>query len=126
MSSIVILTSEPRDIVAFVVNFFNGRGWRQGWCEVRPANSLLPFLPFCASSEGYFKGVQIVCQFGQVDIGESISSLLVSLRTLMGPPMEAPENSCGAARLQGSACDSLHSDVLRKGLRTQAFWRAVG
>ena len=65
MSSIIIPTLDPRDIMSSLsTSSIVEVGGRDG--EVRPADSFLPLFPFCVSSEGYFKGAQIVHHFGQV------------------------------------------------------------
>ena len=75
MSSIIIPTSEPRDIMSSLST--------SSIVEVDSRDSVkfnqLSFLclSFCTSSEGCYKGVQIVCWFWQVNIDKGVSSLLV-------------------------------------------------
>ena len=98
MSSIVILTSEPRDIMSSlstssIVEVDGGGGVR-----FDQLSFFCLFFPSAQAVKATSRGHKLCANFGKLTLARVSQACWYSSYT-DGPPMEAPENSCGAGHL---------------------------
>jgi len=113
MSSIVILMLEPRDIVSSLsTSSIVEVGSRDG-VKLDQLTVFCLFFPSVQAVKATSRGRKLCADLGKLTL-VSVSQACWYSSYTDGPPMEAPENSCGTGCLWGSAV-TLHSDVLCKG-----------
>jgi len=102
MCSIVIPMSDPRDIVSLlstssIVEVSSGDG-----VKLDQLMFFCLFFPSAQAVKATSRGCKLCADLGRLTLASVSHACWYSSYT-DGPPMEAPENSCGTAHLQGSA-----------------------
>jgi len=101
MSSIAILTSEPNEIVSLLSTSSIVEEDGRNGVKFDQLTVFCLFFPSAWEVKATSRGHKLCADLGKLTLARVSWASWYSLYT-DGPPMEAPDNSCGAAHFQGS------------------------